>query len=378
VDPGSRPLDGIKVLEITQNLAGPFAGEILARLGADVVKVERPEGGDDARGWGPPFLRGAGTTFHANNANKRSITLDLKDARDVAWLRERLRETDVLLQNLRAGALDALGLGPDALRALNPRLIYCSLTAFGHTGPLRERPGYEPMMQAFAGLMMVSGEEGGPPTRLGAPVLDCGSGLWSVIGILAALAQRARTGQGCVVGASLFETALGWLGGAAAHHHVTGEMPARHPTGSGKLIPFQGFETKTGPVVVAAANDRLFTALARALGRPEWATDERFRTQAVRYEHRQVLLGEIAAIMRTRTKGEWLDVLEQAGVPCAPIQTLPEVLDEPQTAALGLVQPVPGLDLSVIGLPLTFDGVRPPITSRAPDLGEHNREVLGR
>jgi len=155
-------------------------------------------------------------------------------------------------------------------------------------------------------------------------------------------------------------------------------MPARHPTGSGKLIPFQGFETKTGPVVVAAANDRLFTALARALGRPEWAVDERFRTQAVRYEHRQILLGEIAAIMRTRTKGEWLDVLEQAGVPCAPIQTLPEVLDEPQTAALDIVQAVPGLDLSVIGLPLTFDGVRPPITSRAPDLGEHNGDIRGR
>jgi crotonobetainyl-CoA:carnitine CoA-transferase CaiB-like acyl-CoA transferase len=375
---GALPLTGVRVVEIAQNLAGPFAGLILARLGADVIKVERPEGGDDARGWGPPFLRNAGSSFHAMNAGKRSITVDLKDATAVAWLRDFAAAADVLVENMRPGLLDGLGLGAAALREVSPRLIYCSVSAFGRSGPLRLKPGYEPMMQAFAGLMMVSGQDGGPPSRLGIPSLDYGSGMWAAIGVLAALHERARTGRGCTVGASLFEAALGWQTGHFASFRLSGQLPERHPTGSSKLVPFQGFETKTGPMIVAAGNDRLFAALAKALDRPEWAGDPRFRTNADRYAHKDLLLGEIADILKTRTKGEWLDRLEQAGVPCAPIQTLPEVLGDAQTAAIGMVQAVPGLDLELMGLPVTFDGVRPPIGGAAPGLGEHDAEFGGR
>jgi crotonobetainyl-CoA:carnitine CoA-transferase CaiB-like acyl-CoA transferase len=371
------PLAGIRVVEIAQNLAGPYAGLILARLGADVIKVERPDGGDDARGWGPPFLEGVGSTFHAANAGKRSITVDLKDAREVAWLRGFITGADVLLQNLRPGALEEIGLGPDAARALNPRLIYCSLSAFGPEGPLRMRPGYEPMVQAFAGLMMVSGTPEAPPLRLGVPVLDVGTGMWSAIGILAGLVMRQATGRGCVVDSALFETALAWLGGHFASYRLSGNVPERHPTGSSKLIPFQAFETKTGPIVIAAGNDRLFAKLAHALERPDWAADSRFKTNADRYEHRDILLAGIEAVTRTRTKGEWLDRLEQAGVPCAPVHTLPEVVDHAHTQAAEIVQRVPGLDLDLIGLPLRFDGRRPPTSGRAPGLGEDNPTIRG-
>ena len=371
------PLEGIKVVEIAQNLAGPYAGEILAALGADVVKVERPEGGDDARGWGPPFWRGTSPAFLTMNSDKRSITLDLKDPAAVAWLTAYLGDADVLVQNLRPGVLEAFGLGPEALLAKYPGLVYCSLWAFGRTGPLRLRPGYEPMVQAFAGLMTVNGDEGGPPTRIGTSILDYGTGMWAAIGTLAALVRRQQTGRGGVVDASLFETALAWLTGHYTSYRITGELPVPHRSGSRRLVVFQAFEAKDGPVIVAAGNDRLFAKLAQALGRPDWAQDARFATNAARVTNRAALIPEIEAIVRTRTKAEWLERLEQAGVPCAPIQNLAEVLAEPQTGATGMLQPVPELGLELLGLPLSFDGERPPIRRRAPHLGEHNGEILG-
>jgi crotonobetainyl-CoA:carnitine CoA-transferase CaiB-like acyl-CoA transferase len=369
------PLAGIKVVELAQNLAGPFAGETLARLGADVVKVERPEGGDDARGWGPPFLGGVGSGFHSVNAGKRSIVLDLKNPSDVAWLTEYVKSVDVVLQNMRPGSLEELGLGPDALCAINPRLIYCSLSAFGPVGPLKDRPGYEPMVQAFAGLFWSSGAEDSPPFRIGVPVLDVGSGMWAVIGILAALVRRAATGVGGVVDASLFEAALAWQGGTIASYGITGEVPKRHPTGSVRLVPFEGFRTQTGMIVIAAANDRLFATLARTLGHAEWASDPRFRTNADRQKHKQTLLADIESVLATKTAAHWLEVLEKAGIPCAPINTLPEVLGEPQIAASDILQRVPGHDLKVVGLPLRFDGERPPLPGPTPELGEHTKDV---
>jgi crotonobetainyl-CoA:carnitine CoA-transferase CaiB-like acyl-CoA transferase len=371
------PLAGVKVLELAQNLAGPFCGETLARLGAHVVKVERPEGGDDARGWGPPFLEGAGSTFHNVNGGKRSIVLDLKNPGDLAWLVRYAGEFDVVLQNMRPGALDELGLGPDALRARYPRLIYCSLSAFGPVGPLKDRPGYEPMVQAIAGLFMVSGNEDSPPFRIGVPTLDVGSGMWATIGILSALVRRAQTGEGCVVDASLYETALTWISGAAASFRLSGEVPKRHPTGSVKLVPFEGFQTATGMIVIAAANDRLFATLAKTLGHPEWATDPRFTKNADRFKHKVALLAAIEAVLKTRPQAEWLEVLERAGIPCAPINTLPEVMAQPQTHASGIVQRVPGLDLDLIALPLRFDGERPPLAGPTPGLGEHTKEIRG-
>jgi len=376
-DPGALPLKGIRVIEIAQNLAGPYCAQILAQLGADVIKVERREGGDDTRGWGPPFLDGAGTSFHAVNLGKRSVAVDLKNAAQVARLLPLIDQADVLVQNLRPGSMDALGLDAATLTARNPKLIYCSLGALGSVGPLKDRPGFDPMVQAFSGMMMMSGQEGGPPVRMGTQVLDHGTAMWAAMGVLAALVRRSVTGRGGAVDTSLFETALGWWTIFYAGYAVSGEVARRHPTGSEKLIVFQGFEARNGPIVIAAGNDRLFAKLAVALGREDWAKDPRFARNAGRYEHRAEILAEVARIVATRSKGEWIDILEAAGVPCAPVNTLPEVLAEPQTEAVGMLQQVPGLDLRLMGLPIMLDGARPPISRRAPQLGEHTREVLG-
>ena len=370
------PLSGVTVVEVAQNLAGPIAAEILAHLGADVVKVERPEG-DDARRWGPPFWKGVSPGYLAVNANKRSITLDLKDPKAVGWLTEFLGKADVLVQNLRPGSLEELGLGPQEMLARHPRLVYCSVWAFGATGPLRLKPGYEPMVQAFSGLMMMNGDEGGPPTRIGTSVLDYGTGMWTAIGALAGLAQRQRTGRGCVVDASLFETGLAWLKGHFASYRASGQVPERHRTGSHRVVPFESFETKTNPIIIAAGNDRLFAKLATALGHPEWPANPRFATNAARVGSKPELVAEIQQILLTRSKGEWIDVLEAAGVPCAPINSLPEAVTEPQAAALGMIQKVPGDDYELMGLPLSFDGARPDIRLAPPAVGEHNREIFG-
>lgn len=371
------PLTGIKVVEIAQNVAGPYAGEILATLGADVIKVERPEG-DDARGWGPPFWQGAATTFQTMNRNKRGITLDLRDPKSLAWLKEHLAQCDVLVQNLRPGALAELGLGAEALMAANPRLVYCSLSAFGHKGPLRLKPGYEPIMQAFAGIFSVNGAEDAPPSRVGMPVLDMGTGIWAALGCIAALLQRVTTGRGAVVDASLFETALTWLTIPFAGFKATGQLPQRHRTGSRRLVVFQAFAARDGEIVIAAANDRLFAKLAEALGHPEWAGDERFRSNALRVANKAALLADIEAIIAGGTRAEWLARLEAAGVPCAPIQDLQEVVAEPQTTAIGMIETVPGLDLGLVGFPLSFNGARPPQRRAAPKLGEHNDEIFKR
>jgi len=370
------PLTGIKVVEVGQNLAGPYAGEILATLGADVVKIERPEG-DDARGWGPPFWQGTAAIFHTVNRNKRSVALDLKEARAIAWLLHYLKQADVLLHNMRPGAMEELGLGPERLRALNPHLVYCALSAFGHKGPMRLNPGYEPMVQAFAGLFSINGAEDAPPTRVGVPILDMGTAIWAALGCVAALLRRRETGEGAVVDVSLFETALTWLTVPFASFQVTGEPPQRHRTGSRRLVVFEAFATQDGEIIIAAANDRLFQKLAHALGRPDWATDARFKTNALRQANKGALMPAITALVRRSTSADWVARLEAAGVPCAPIQDMNDVAAAPQTAAIGMVEEVPDSGLALMGLPLSFDGIRPAMRRRAPQLGEHNRELLG-
>lgn len=368
------PLEGVRVVEIAQNLAGPIAAEILAHMGADVIKVERPEG-DDARRWGPPFHKGTSPGYLAVNANKRSIRVDLKDRAAVERLLPLIGEADVLVQNLKPGSLEALGLGPDELTKTFPRLIYCSVWAFGRTGPMRLKPGYEPMVQAFSGLMMMNGDDNGPPTRIGTSVLDFGTGMWAAMGVLAGLVRRKETGRGCVVDASLYETGLAWLKGHYASYRASGQVPERHRTGSNRVVPFQAFETKTGPLIVAAGNDRLFAKLAVVLGHPEWPKDPRFVTNAARVEHRDTLLAEVETIFATRAKGEWIDLLEAAGVPCAPIHTLPEAVAHEQAGALGMIQPVPGDDFSLVALPLSFDGARPAIRRAPPGVGQHDGDL---
>ena len=369
------PLEGVRVVEIAQNLAGPMAAEILAHMGADVLKVERPEG-DDARRWGPPFHKGTSPGYLAVNANKRSISVDLKDRTALARLTELIGEADVLVQNLRPGSLEALGLGASALTERYPRLVYASVWAFGRTGPLKLKPGYEPMVQAFSGLMMMNGDDGGPPTRIGTSVLDYGTGMWAAMGILGALVRRATTGAGGVVDASLFETGLAWLKGHYASFRASGAVPERHRTGSNRVVPFQAFESKTGPLIVAAGNDRLFARLAGVLGRPDWVKDPRFTTNAARVEHKTELCAMIDEIFVTRSKGEWIDLLEADGVPCAVINSLPEAAAHPQVAALDMIQPVPGDDFALVAMPISFDGARPTIRRAPPAVGQHDPDLV--
>jgi crotonobetainyl-CoA:carnitine CoA-transferase CaiB-like acyl-CoA transferase len=369
------PLTGVKVVELANNIAGPYAGFILAALGADVLKVERPDGGDDARGWGPPFWKGTSATFHALNVNKRGLALDMKDPAQIAQLKVLLSEADVLLHNLRPGVLEGLGLGSAALAALNPRLIYCAISAFGAKGPMRAHPGYEPMVQAFAGLFSINGYPDRPGVRMGTSVLDLGSATWAALGCVAGILQRERTGKGCTVDASLYETALGLLTVHFARYQVSGELPERQPSGSLAVVIFQALDTADGQVIVAAANDRLFAKLCVELGHPEWADDPRYKTNADRHANKTELIAAVTEIMRRQTSATWVARLEKAGVPCSAINDMSHIGAHPQTEALGMVQPVPEIDLALMSLPLSLDGERPAIRTRAPRLGEHNADT---
>lgn len=371
------PLNGIKVVEIANNIAGPYATYILAMLGADVLKVERPETGDDARGWGPPFWKDTSATFHALNVNKRGVTLDLKAAEHVAWLEGYIEGCDVFLHNMRPGVLDEMGLGAEALRARNPRLVYCSLSAFGPKGPRRKYGGYEPMVQAFSGLFSVNGYPDRPGVRIGTSVLDLGSAVWAALGCVAGVLQREKTGKGCVVDASLYETALGLLTVHFARFQASGTLPERHPSGSLAVVLFQAVDCADGQVIVAAANDRLWAKFSTELGHPEWATDPRYKTNADRYANKDGLVATVTEIMRQRPSAEWVERLEKAGVPCAPINDITHMKAHPHTAALGMIQPVPEIDLELMSLPLSIDGQRPAIRTRAPRLGQHNGTIPG-
>ncbi len=362
-------LKGVKVLEMGQNLAGPFAGEILADLGADVIKIEKPEG-DDARYWGPPLTEKASASFHLMNRNKSSVVLDLKCEADRASFATLLSEADVFVHNMRPGSMEPLGVDAASLTTRHHRLIYCDMTAFGHLGPMRNRPGYEPLMQAFAGLVSVNGHPDGPPARMGASVVDLGTGMWAAIGILAALVRRERTGTGCIINTSLLETALVWVGGHIANFITSGEMPQRHGSGHPMIVPYQAFDTADGPLVVAPGNDRLFGALAAALGHPEWSEDPRFSSNEDRRRHREEIVGLVAGCFGSMPMHEARDRLDRAGVPNAPINNIPQVLNDPQVRALGLLQNIPGMDLPMTGFPVSFDGLRPLIRRLAPGLGE--------
>ena len=372
------PLSGVTVVEFCHSVAGPYAGSILADLGADVVKVENPEKGDYGRDWGPPFAHGTSTLFHVLNHNKRGLALDLRDRVTCDKLKAFILEhADVVIQNMRPGAIDKLGLGAAALRAAKPALIYCDLGAYGRSGPLRNHPGYDPLMQAYGGIMSVTGVEGGEPVRVGTSIADMGSGMWAAMGILAALNRRHVTGEGCHVTTSLFETAVGWMTAHIGGYLATGDIRKRMGSGVTEIVPHQAFETADGHVMVAAGNDNLFRTLAKLLERPELSSDPRFATNSKRVENRHTLIPTLQAIFHGQPTAEWLARLDAAGVPAAPIQSVDQVVSAEQTKALGILQKAPDLDLTLVGLPLEFDGVRPPYRFSAPKLGEHNDMLTG-
>ena len=369
-------LEGIRVLELGQVLSAPFAGAILGDLGAEVLKIERVEGGDDARRMGADFRHGDALTFHMVNRNKSSVALDLKSETGKADFEILAASADILIHNLRPGAAEALGIDGPELTARHPRLIYCAISAFGHIGPMKDRPGYEPLIQAYSGLSSGNGGPDDPPMRLGVAVCDQGTGMWIVIGALAALRKREQTGRGTIVTASLLETALVWAAQRGDAWVNEGAMPPKHRSGHPALVPYEAFDAKDGPFIICCGNDRLFAKLAQALGKPEWSADGRFAANRARLTHKTTLTVLMAEILRTEPRAIWIARLEAAGVPAAPINTLPEALNEPQSRALGILQDVPGEDYRLTGSPLSFDGARPRIRSAAPRLGTGTAEAL--
>jgi crotonobetainyl-CoA:carnitine CoA-transferase CaiB-like acyl-CoA transferase len=373
----ATPLSDITVIELGHSVAAPYAAEILADLGAIVIKVEKRDGGDDARHWAPPYWCGSSAIFQSLNRNKFSVTVDLRDANERASLVRLIEErADVLIQNLRPGMVEELGLDAATLRARNKRLIYCGIGTFGRGGPLSGRPGYDPLMQAFGGLMSVTGEAGEPPVRVGTSIIDMGAGMWSAIGILSALHHRTATGEGTTVDTSLYETALAWMSYHTANYQASGDVPKRHGSGTFGIVPYRGYATRDGYLLIGAANNQLFRKLATALGHPGWADEERFLDNPRRVENRVALDALIDEVTRTDTSAAWQAVLEAAGVPSAPMQSVDEVLAHAQTKALGMLQESPDGRLTIMGLPLSFDGERPPFRRPAPQLGEHTDELL--
>ena len=358
------PLDGIVVADLTQNVAGPFCTQTLADMGADVVKIERTGRGDDARAWGPPFWGRESAVFVALNRNKKSLALDLKHEGGIEILKRLIGRADVFVQSLRAGVVDELGLDFAGATRLNPRLVYCSITAFGTDGPLAALPGYDPLMQAYAGLMSVNGHPGQEPARVGTSIVDMGTGMWAALGVVAALRERDRTGRAVEVTTALFETALTWVSYHAAGFFGDGEVP--QPQGSGTAM-------------IAAGSDTLFRRMTDALGDPALAADPRFADNPARVRHRAELVALISALTQRLKTADVLERLRAAGVPAAPILGIDRVLEEPQTAASGMLLTAPHPRLAnyrTVGLPIRWDRRRPGVRRVPPLLGEHSADVL--
>jgi crotonobetainyl-CoA:carnitine CoA-transferase CaiB-like acyl-CoA transferase len=373
------PLTGMTVLDVTTSIAGPYCGQILAALGADVIKVERPDTGDDGRAWGPPFWNGEGTMFLSANAGKRSLALSLRDPRGLGALLRLVDGADVFLQSLRPGLADELGLGADALRERNPRLVYCSVGAYGHVGPLSHEPGYDALMQAAGGLISMTGEPGRPGVRVGSSLIDQGTGTWAALGVLAALLERDRTGEGSIVNVSLYETALGSIGYHLAGYLADGTVPHGQGTQFPMVAPYQVFPTGDGALMIAGGNDRLFAAICDVVGRPELADDPRFRTNPDRVRHRNELCAILEETLEKHDAEHWHARLTEAGVPAAPVADVADVVHAPQTEALGMLQPLdhPSIpDLRLPALPLSFDGERAVHRSAPPALGADTESVL--
>lgn len=369
------PLAGVCVLEIGHSLAAPYAGNILAQLGARVVKVEQPGRGDYARGWGPPFTGDSATLFHAVNNGKESIQVDFDHPETLARLKRFVHQhVDVVLQNLKAGALVKHGLDAESLTADKPELIYCNLGAFGRHGPLASRPGYDPLIQAFSGMMSILGHDGDEPSRVPVSINDIGTGMWAVIGILAALAQRLRQPEGRprVVDVSLFETSMAWMTVPLTDRNAGGPAPQRNGSGSPNIAPYQVFRCADGQVMIAAGNDSLFVKLCAVLGLEHLPADPRYASNGARVENLASLLAVLEPAIAALTTEQCLGRLSAVSIPCGPMQTVDQVLAHPQLAAVGMLQPTPRGDVATMALPISFDGRRPPLAGNGPALGEHN------
>ena len=383
-------LAGLRVLDLSRVLAGPWCTQTLADLGADVIKVERPGSGDDTRGWGPPFLKGrdgaetAEAAYYLGaNRNKRSITIDLAHADGQALVRRLATGCDVVVENFKVGDMARYGLDAKALCAHNPRLVYCSITGFGQTGPYRERAGYDYAIQGIGGLMSVTGERddrpGGGPQKVGVAVADLFTGMYAAVSILAALRHRDATGQGQVVDMALLDTQVAMLANLGANYLVTGQAPQRAGNAHQNIVPYQVFEVADGFLILAVGNDTQFVRFCEVAGCPELAADPRFARNAARVRHREILVPMLAERLRQRGKGDWLDALEAAKVPCGPINDLAEVFADPQVRERRMTMPVPhplSDVLTLVASPIKLSKTPPRLRHAPPLLGQHTDEVL--
>ena len=373
------PLEGVKVLDLSRVLAGPYATMVLADLGADVVKVEHPERGDDTRQWGPPFVGGESAYFLSVNRNKRSIGVDLKDAEGLERLKALAADADVVIENMRRGALEKFGLGYEALKELNPGLVYCSITGFG-PGKDEERPGYDFLIQARAGIMGITGfpEPDGEPTKVGVAIADIVCGLYAATAILATLRRRETTGDGARVEVPLFESTLSWLANRGQEYLVSGEDKGRMGNGHPTIVPYQTFDASDKQIAVAVGNDAQFKRLCEAIGREDLAEDERYATNPDRVANREQLVEALQGEFFDRTADEWVGRIRGAGVSCGPVNTLAEALADEHLSSTDMLRevehPAAGM-LEMLGSPVLVDGERPPIRRPPPTLGQHTAEV---
>jgi crotonobetainyl-CoA:carnitine CoA-transferase CaiB-like acyl-CoA transferase len=371
-------LEGVRVLDLSRVLAGPYCAMLLADMGADVLKVEEPDGGDESRTW-PPLVAGEAAGYLSMNRNKRDLTLNLKAPEGQEILKQLVARADVLIENFRTGTMEAFGLGYEVLRQINPGLVYCAVSVFGRSGPYRDKIGYEALMQAFSGVMSITGEPDGPPVRCGVSFLDLSTGLMAAFGIVNALYHRQRTGRGQRLEVSLFETALSLLAYHAVGYLLAGQVPQRQGSGHPMIVPYQVFRAQDGDIFIAASNQRLWTRLCQALHREDLLHDARFASNLERVRHRHILVPILQAELQRYPAAELHAMLDRAGVPCAPVNTVDRVLQDAQTAARQMVVAMPHPcipDLKLLGIPIKLEETPGAVRLPPPLKGQHTEEVL--
>ena len=375
------PLTGLRVLDLTRVLAGPTCTQMLGDLGAEVIKIERPEAGDDTRGFAPPFVPNTKESayFVGVNRNKKSVTLDIAKPEGQAIIHKLLEHCDILVENFKVGALAKYGLGYEQLAKTHPRLIYCSITGFGQTGPYAPRPGYDALIQAMGGVMSLTGEPNGSPQKVGVPVADLFAGLYGCIGILAAVNHRNSTGQGQQIDIGMLDTHVAWLANQGMNYLATGENPVRLGNQHPNIAPYQEFPTKDGYLILAVGNDPTFERFCKAFGQEALLADPRFATNPIRVQNRQLVTDTLTPVMKSKTTAEWIDALEALKIGCGPINTLEQVFADPHVQAREMVVEMAhgsGETVKVIANPVKLSATPPSYRSAPPVLGEHTEDVL--
>jgi formyl-CoA transferase/CoA:oxalate CoA-transferase len=375
----ARALEGIKILDLSRALAGPYCTMMLADMGAEVIKLEMPGRGDDSRSWGPPFVEGESAYFMSINRNKKSITLNMKSDKSTEIVHKLIKQSDVLVENFRPGAMERLGLGYEQVKAMNQRIIYCSISGFGQDGPYRMLPGFDQVLQGMGGLMSITGEAGGPPIKVGVAIADISGGMFAANGILVALYNREKTGKGQMVDVSLLDSQVAWLTYRAGAYFASGEIP--QPMGSGHpvIVPYQAFKAKDVFINIAVGNDQLWERFCKAVGLEKVMNDPKFATNAKRVENREEIVKIIGDLIVTKDGEEWLKILTDAGIPCGPIYTLDKIFADPQVLHREMMKeldhPKAG-KIKVTGIPVKLSETPGEIKTAPPVLGQHTQEIL--